>query len=325
MPHPFRFGVQVSALPLDDQQAGGPVASWTRRARRIEDLGYSTLFFPDHFGPQWDPIAGQAAVAAVTETLRVGSLVYDVDFRHPIVFAKAAATLQLLSGGRHEFGLGAGWMQTDYDQAGLAYDRPGVRIARLDEALQIIRSLWARESTTFEGEHYRITEAAQAAPVAPGDAPKVLVGGGGPRLLALAGRQADIVGINPTLHEGRITNQTAADLAPERVREKVDWVREAATAAGRDADAIELNSLVFVVALTDDPKPLREGLAQNTGMTVEQVADCPLFLTGSAGEIVDRLATRREETGISYVTIQGSDLDALERFAADVVAPLAGR
>ncbi|MCZ6464910.1 MAG: TIGR03621 family F420-dependent LLM class oxidoreductase [Proteobacteria bacterium] len=315
MPNPFRFGVQLSSLPPDD---------WADRARRIETLGYSTIFWPDHFGSQWDPVAALAGVAAATSTVRVGSLVYDVDFRHPVVFAKAAATIQLLSGGRHEFGLGAGWMESDYVQAGLTYDRPGIRIERLDEALQIIRSMWTQETTTFSGVHYRVNEVPQAADLPEGAAPVVLVGGGGKRVLTLAGRHADIVGINPTLHEGKVTNQTAADLAPERVREKTEWAREGARAAGRDPDAIEFNSLVFVVALTDDPKPLREGLAGNTGMSVEQVADCPLFLTGSGAEIQDRLQRRREETGISYVCIQGRDPDLLEQFAEQVVAPLRG-
>ena len=115
------------------------------------------------------------------------------------------------------------------------------------------------------------------------------------------------------------------DLAPERVREKISWVREAASKAGRNVDEIELNSLVFLVAFTDDPKGLREGLAQNTGMTPEQVANCPIFLTGSASEICDRLEKQREETGISYIVIQGQNPAIIEQFAESVVAPLSGR
>jgi probable F420-dependent oxidoreductase len=314
MPHPFRFGVQMSQLPAED---------WRERVKRLESQGYSTVFWPDHFGPQWDPVAALAAVAAVTERLNVGSLVYDVDYRHPVVYAKAAATIHLLSGGRHEFGLGAGWMKSDYDQAGLSYDRPGIRISRLEEALQIIRGMWSQESTSFEGTHYRVTEVPKAAPLAEGDAPRILVGGGGPRVLRVAGTYADIVGINPTMHEGRITSTTAADLKPDRVREKVGWVREAAAAAGRDPESTELNALVFVVAMTDDPKPIREGIAKNTGMSVDEVAGCPIFLTGPPSEIRDRLERQRDETGISYVTIQGGNDDTLARFADEVVGPLA--
>lgn len=316
MARPFRFGLQLHDLPRDD---------WRQHARHIEALGYSSIVFPDHFSKQWEPTAGVAAIAAATERLQVGTLVYDVDYRHPVVLAKSAATIHLISGGRHEFGLGAGWMETDYREAGMTYDAPGVRIGRLDEALQIIRSMWANERTSFEGEHYRITEIARAASLHDGERPRILIGGGGRRLLTLAGRHADIVGINPALPEGRVTADTPADSAPERVREKVDWVRAGAEAAGRSFDEIELNSLTFVVAITDDPKPLRESLAQNTGMTVEQVADCPLFLTGSPAELRDRLEKRREQTGISYVVIQGDDLGVIESFADAVVEPLAGR
>lgn len=314
MPHPFRFGVQISALPTN---------GWQASARHIEALGYSTLFVPDHFGTQWDPTTALAAIAAVTERLNVGTLVYDVDYRHPVIFAKAAATLHLISGGRHEFGIGAGWMETDYVEAGIPCDRPGVRIDRLEEAMQIILSMWENERTSFTGKHYTIREIAQAAKLGDGGRPPVLIGGGGKRLLSLAGRYADIVGINPSMTEGRITRATPADSAPERVREKVGWVRAAAERAGRNADEIEFNSLTFVVAINDDVRALRESLAKSSGMTVEQVADCPLFLTGSASEIRDTLQKRREETGISYIVIQGGDEAVLETFAKEILEPLA--
>jgi len=315
MPRPFRFGVQLSRLPAGD---------WEDQLRRIEALGYSTVFWPDHFGTQWEPVAALAAAGAVTERLGVGSLVYDVDYRHPVVLAKAAATIHLLTRGRHEFGIGAGWMESDYVEAGIPYDRPGVRIDRLEEALQIIRSMWTQDKTSFEGRHYTVREIAQAAELPEGRIPRILVGGGGRRVLSLAGRHADIVGVNPRLHEGRVTADTAADLAPDRVRQKVDWIREAAEGAGRRFEDLELNSLVFVVALTEDPKGVREGLARSTGMSPEEVADCPLFLTGSPAEVREGLERRREETGISYVVIQGGG-DTLERFAEAVVEPLAGR
>jgi probable F420-dependent oxidoreductase len=316
MQRPFRFGVQLSSLPAAD---------WAQRLRRIEALGYASVFWPDHFSTQWEPVAALAAAAAATQRLAVGSLVYDVDYRHPVVLAKAAATIHLLSGGRHEFGIGAGWMESDYREAGMPYDRAGLRIERLDEALQVILSMWQNERTSFEGRHYRVRGIAQAAELPKGSRPRILIGGGGRRLLGLAGRYADIVGINPAIPAGRVLPETPADLAPERVREKVGWVREAAAKAGRDPEALEFSSLSFVVAISDDPKPLREALARSSGMSVEQVADAPLFLTGSAGEIRERLLRRREETGISYVVIQGRDEAVLESFAEAVVAPLSGR
>jgi probable F420-dependent oxidoreductase len=276
-----------------------------------------------------DPTAFAAAAAAATTRLKVGTLVYGVDYRHPVVYAKQAATIERLSGGRHEFGIGAGWMESDYRQAGIAYERPGIRIERLAETLAICAGMWAGTSASgeggfsFAGRHFSVQGVPNAidAPVRP----RLLIGGGGRRLLSLAGRHADIVGINPQLPEGRVTAETPADLAPARVREKVGWVREAAEKAGRDPAALELQSLVFVTALTDDPSGLRAALARSSGMSVEQVADCPLFLTGPASEIRDRLETRRAQTGISYVVIQGRDPAVVERFAAEVVAPLAGR
>jgi probable F420-dependent oxidoreductase len=308
MTKPFRFGLQAGTLPAE---------SWRERVQRIEQLGYSTLFVPDHFSTQWDPIAALAAAAAATERLNVGSLVYDVDYRHPVVYAKASATIQLLSGGRHEFGLGAGWMETDYVEAGMPYDRIGVRIERLEEALQIIRAMWTQERTSFEGKHYQIKEIAQAAELP-------LIGGGGRRMLGLAGRCADIVGITAALPEGRVTADTAKDLAPARVREKVEWIRAGIESAGRDPESVELSCLAFMVSLIDDPSGIREMLSNSTGMSLDEIVDCPLFLTGPGSEIQDRLQKLREQTGISYVVIQGTDMEVVEPFAEQVVAPLAG-
>jgi len=313
--HPFRFGVQLATLPPAD---------WAERLRRIEAWGYDSVFWPDHFGPQWEPVAALAAAAAVTTRLKVGSLVYGIDYRHPIVLAKAAATIQLLSGGRHEFGIGAGWMESDYREAGMSYDRAGLRIERLEEAIRIIRDTWRQDKTSFEGRHYRVKDA-QAAVLPRPVPPRILIGGGGPKVLAVAGRHADIVGVNPKVAEGRVTAAAMQDATAERTLEKVRWVREAAAAAGRDPNALEWNALVFVAAVSDDPKPLREMLAKNGGMTLEQVAACPLYLTGTASEIRETLEKRREAFGISYIVIQGHDEKSLASFAEQVAAKLAGR
>jgi probable F420-dependent oxidoreductase len=282
------------------------------------------VFWPDHFGPQWEPVAALAAAAAVTKRLKVGSLVYGVDYRHPIVLAKAAATLQQLSGGRHEFGIGAGWMESDYREAGIAYERAGLRIERLEEAIQIIRGTWTQDKTSFRGRHYTVQDA-QAAVLPRPAPPRILIGGGGPKVLAVAGRHADIVGVNPKVAEGRVTAAAMQNATAERTLEKVRWVREAAAAAGRDPQALEWNALVFVAAVSDDPKPLREALARNAGMTVEAVMGSPLYLTGSAREVRDLLEQRREQLGLSYVVIQGADEKVLATFAEHVVAPLAGK
>ena len=313
---PFRFGIQLSSLPAAD---------WVDRVRRVEALGYSTLFVPDHFSASlWDPTTMLGGVAAVTRTLKVGTLVYGVDYRHPVIYARQAATLHAMSGGRHEFGLGAGWMEDDYRWAGLRYDAPSVRIERLEEALTIIESMWSNKRTTFTGEHYRVDEAPLKIETPGATRPRILIGGGGKKLLAVAGRHADIVGINPRLTEGRITPQTALDITPSSVRQKIDWVHAAAAAAGRDPAALELNALVFAVAITDDPRPIREMVAANTGMDAAQVAQSPLFLIGSGAQIRETLQQRRETTGISYIVIQGQDPAQIEQFGHEVVGLLSG-
>src|SRR5439155_15822832 len=146
---PFRFGIQVSNAPSAE--------AWAALARRAEDLGFSTFFMPDHFGDQLAPIPALMAAADATTEVRVGSLVLDNDFKHPLVLAKEAATIDVLSNGRLELGLGAGWMITDYDDSGIPYDSPGVRVDRFEEAVAVFKGLFAEGPFTFEGKHYRIT------------------------------------------------------------------------------------------------------------------------------------------------------------------------
>jgi len=309
---PFRFGVQLATLPPND---------WAERVRQIERWGYDSILWPDHFFfPEWDPVVALSAVAAVTTRLKTGTLVYGVDYRHPVVLARAAATAHALSGGRVEFGIGAGWTETDYAEAGLRYDAAGTRVERLEEALQVIKGIWTNERTTFSGKSYQVAGAQRAVELS--SLPRILIGGGGKKVLGVAGRHADIVGINPKVAEGKITANAARDGVLERTREKIRWVEEAAGAAGRDFDALELNALVFGTVITDDPKPVREFLGKQAGLSPDDVAASPLYLTGSAREIQDTLQRRREELGFSYVVIQGRDFALLEKFAADVVAPL---
>jgi alkanesulfonate monooxygenase SsuD/methylene tetrahydromethanopterin reductase-like flavin-dependent oxidoreductase (luciferase family) len=195
-----------------------------------------------------------------------------------------------------------------------------VRVDRLEEALHVIKGIWSQERTTFAGAHYRVTGAQRAVELP--SLPKILIGGGGKKVLGVAGRHADIVGINPKVAEGKITASAARDGMLERTREKIRWVQDAATAAGRDFGALELNALVFGTVITDDAKPVRELLAKQSGMSADDVSACPLYLVGSPREIQDTLLKRREELGFSYVVIQGRDFALLERFASEVVAPL---
>src|SRR5437762_10859327 len=151
MAHPrkFRFGVQASNA--------GSAAEWATLARKVEDLGYSSLFLPDHFGEQLAPVPAIMAAADATTDLKVGALVFDNDYKHPVVFAKEIATVDVLSGGRVELGIGAGWMNSDYEQSGIQHDSAKVRVDRMEEGIAIMKGLFADGAFSYEGNHYTIT------------------------------------------------------------------------------------------------------------------------------------------------------------------------
>jgi probable F420-dependent oxidoreductase len=305
----FRFGVQL-AQPF----AG---STWTESARRVEELGYSTLFIPDHFGDQLAPIAALSVAAEATTTLKVGALVFDNDYRHPVTLATEMATLDLLSSGRVELGLGAGWMATDYEQSGIPYDPPKVRVDRFAEGLAVIKGLFAEDPVTFAGEHYNITGLnGLPKPHTPGG-PPVLIGGGGKRVLSIAAREADIVGVNPNLKAGEINAETALDAMAGATDTKVAWVREA---AGDRFDDLELNVLSFAATVTDDTDSFAGFLSELFGAPADEVLEAPTVVAGSVPEIVDRLESRRDRWGFSYYVFQA---DAAETMAP-LVAELAG-
>jgi probable F420-dependent oxidoreductase len=308
---PFRFGVQVSQL--------GEATTWRDQARKLEDLGYSTFFMPDHFGEELAPMPAIAMAAAHTTTLRIGSLVFDNDYKHPAILAKEAATIDLLSGGRLELGIGAGWMRSDYDQLGLPYDPPAVRVDRFEEALHIVKQCFTGERFTYHGEHYRITDYAGRPLPVQRPRPSLLIGGGGRRVLSIAAREADIVGINPNLRAGEIGTDAAQDSLREQTERKVQWIRDA---AGARIDEIEIQVRFFVTAVTADRMKLAEALAPafGTGVTPAEALEAGTALVGSENEIVDQLLRRREEWGLSYVVIGADQVDAF----APIVAKLAG-
>jgi probable F420-dependent oxidoreductase len=307
---PFRFGVQ----------AGGThgASDWRDLARDVEDLGYSTLFVPDHFiDTEMAPMVAISFAAAVTERLRVGMLVLGNDYKHPAVAAKEAATVDLLSDGRLEFGLGAGWMQTDYEALGLAYDSPKVRIERLAEALAVVKGSWGAEPFDYTGPSYTIRAYNGIPKPVQRPHPPILVGGGGPRLLRLAGREADIVGINPNLRAGAITNDAVKTSLADETSQKIAWVREG---AGSRFDDLELQIRYFLAAVTDDARGLAEGLAPSFGISADDALASGVALVGTVDEVCDTLVERRERWGVSYVVVGDDNYPAF----APVVARLAG-
>ena len=307
-PRPFRFGVQASTAPTR--------AAWADLARRVEANGYSVLTVPDHFDGQLAPVPALMAAADATTSLRVGALVWDNDYKHPLVLAKELATMDLLSDGRLEVGLGAGWMRSDYEQSGIPYDTPKVRIDRFVEGIAVIKGAFGAGAFSHAGEHYTIT-GYDGLPKPVQSPPPLLIGGGGRRVLTIAAREADIVGINGTMHAGVIGPDAIASMTAEAVEEKVAIVREA---AGERLGAIEMNVRVFMVNVTDDRAGAIDFLASALSVERSFVEESPFALIGSPAKIAEDLLARRERWGFSYAIVGADDV---ERFAP-VVAALAG-
>jgi probable F420-dependent oxidoreductase len=305
---PFRFGIQAHRAATR--------AEWVELARRVEDLGYSTLGLPDHFDDQLAPVPAMQCAADATSTLRLGALVHDNDYKHPIVLAKELATMDVLSDGRMQIGIGAGWTASDYEQSGITYDPPRVRISRMIEAVAIIRSALSGETFSFAGEHYTITDYTGTPKPIQARMP-LLIGGGGARVLRYAAGEADIVGINATLTSGAIDQSTFASMTAEAVDEKVTVVHDAALAAGR-LDAVEMNVRTFVVVVTDEPDAAMEGIADFTGASKDMIAASPFALVGPPGKLAEDLLARRERWGFSYVILGQHDVESF----APVVAAL---
>jgi len=307
MARPFRFAVQVCGAATG--------AEWRDKARRVEALGFDLLSVADHFGHGLGAVAALTAAAAATTTLRLGSYVVANDFRHPAVLAKEAATLDLLSDGRLELGIGAGWMRAEYEAAGIPFDPPAVRVARLEEAIRLVELLWADGPTTFVGEHYRTTGLDLGPTPIQRPHPPILVGGGGRRLLEVAGRQADIVGLAPAARgDGSLDPTTVTAAATER---KLGWLREA---AGPRFEALELNVFVYAVETTGDERATAERLAAEFELSAPELLASPHALFGSVDGMIATLRKRRDRFGISSITVVEDLMDAI----APVVAELAG-
>jgi probable F420-dependent oxidoreductase len=306
---PFRFGVQFSSA----HDGGG----WRAKARMAEELGYSTVFVPDHLDAQWGPLVAMTIAAEATSTLKVGSLMLANDFRNPVVLAKEIATLDLASAGRVEVGIGAGWRERDYRTAGLRFDSAGERIDRLGESVLIMKELWAEAASYRTGRHFSV-HVRQGLPVPHSSPhPPVIIGGGGEKMLSLAARAADIVGFSPTMAGGRVGNRVLDSTGPEAFTQRVGWVK---AAAGSRWDSLELQVLTIFCRVTEDREASLQAYARASGTTPEALAEAPLALIGNVDQICETVRSRREIWGFSYWVVHEQEM----RDFAPVVSRLTG-
>ena len=294
MTRPFRFSVQVGGLPES-------AASYVETAKAAEDLGYAAFSVPDHLDGQLSPTIALTTVAAATTNLLLQPLVLGNDYRHPAMLAKEAATLDLLSDGRFVMAIGAGWMKDDYERAGMPYDRASVRIQRLDESIAVLKGLFSGEPFSFEGEHYTITEMTGTPAPVNGSIP-FMIAGGAEKILGVAGREADIVGFNPSMAHGVVDERVGPSAMADATDQKVAWVE---AAAGDRFGDIELQTSVFAGAITDDARGMAELMGAALGATPDQVLQSPHALFGTVDECVDTVRSWRERWGISYVSFGG--------------------
>jgi probable F420-dependent oxidoreductase len=318
----FRFAVQSFSA--------SSASEWRDHARRVEALGYSALHLADHIlGPgkviadanhpvqELAAIPAMAMAAAATSTLRVGCRVFCVDYRHPAVLAKEAATLDLLSEGRIEIGLGAGWLRGEYEALNIPFDSAKVRIERLSEVVRFLKAHFSESELEVEGEHVNIHGYTGAPRPVQKPHPPIMIGGGSRRILSLAGREADIVSFNFNNRAGVLGPEGIANSTEEKTQEKLAWVREA---AGPRFDDLEFEIGAYFTMVGEGADAAAKGMAKAFGLTLEEMRRHPHGLFGDVDEICDELERRRALFGINYITIPDNALEAF----APVVAKLTG-
>jgi probable F420-dependent oxidoreductase len=302
---PFRFLADASEVVTGPELAA--------RARRAEQMGYHALVLPDHLLGQLSPTVAMATIAAATSTLRVSAFVTNNDLRHPAVLAQDVASIDILSGGRVDLAIGAGWNRPEYDAIGIGFDPIAVRQARLAEAITVLKGLFTGAPFSFAGEHYTITDCTAAPTPVQRPHPPFFIGGGGRRTLTLAGQQADIVGLAPRI----LANATldTASLTLAATREKIGWVRDA---AGDRFDALEFNIYpsgcpsVITDDLRGEARRVIDKLRARTGveLTEDEVIDSPHLFIGSVDRLVEKFLQLREELGICSILL--GDIGELE-------------
>lgn len=305
---PFRFALTCAG--------GESAAEWTELARRAEDLGYDCLLVTDHVAQGLAPLPALAAAAALTSRIGLGTYVLCNDLRNPVLLAQEAATVDLISGGRFELGLGAGWLGDDYRRTGISFDPGPQRLRRLIEAVDVIDQLLVTGTCKHDGEHYVVEEHGFAPRRTDGTRLPLLLGGARKAALTWAARTADTVSVLPrTTADGALDQ---ADATPESLDRKVAWIRDA---AGERFAGLRLNHVLWECMVMRDPKPVVEAFAGGMGVSPDQVLDNPCLLIGSVDSVAELLHRRRERWGLSTVTVPAAAVTAF----APVVARLSGQ
>jgi probable F420-dependent oxidoreductase len=291
--HKFRFGVTSSGAES--------ATDWKKKVKKIEELGYSTFLVPDHFKEQIATIPALAMAAAYTENLRIGSIVCSNDFRHPIMLAKEVATTDMLSNGRFELGIGAGWMKAEYDAIGIPFDPPGIRVSRFEEAVKVIKAYFQDNSINHVGKYYQIQDGSgldrTPQPVQK-PYPPILIGAGGKRMLSIAAREADIIGITIKV-QANGTGPDPRDITTT-LTQKLAWIK---AEAGKRFDDIELNIQTWAVVITDNREQAASQLTKNFPLPAEMLLNIPYLLVGTKEEIIEQIVNYRELYGISYFSV----------------------
>lgn len=312
MARPFRFAVQSF------NAASG--ADWASKAQRAESLGYSAFHLADHIigpGPALSrtnhPIQGLAAVpamayaAAVTKSIRIGCRVFCVDYRLPVVLAKEAMTIDLLSNGRLELGLGAGWLKDEYEAVGLTMDTPGTRISRLEDVIRAVKAYCVEDELAVNNESVKWNEFQGLPKPVQTPHPPIMIGGGSKRVLTLAGETADIVSFNFNNRQGVIGPDGVQMSTAAETAKKLDWIK---AGAGDRFDQIELEIGAYFTFVTDQPDPIVSMFSQNFGLPEDEMRQHPHALFGGVSAICDELERRREAYGISYITVGEDNIDS---------------
>jgi probable F420-dependent oxidoreductase len=307
---PFRFLAPAPRLGRD-------AAAWAADLRRIEDLGFHAVTVSEHYSQGWsmDALTAMNFALASTQRLHAIPLVLNNDLHHPAMLAKAIATADVLSGGRAAVGLGAGWLSADYQALGVGYDPPATRIGRLAEALEVITAFFAGEPVTYDGRYYHLGGLEALPRLVRDGRPPVLVGGGGRRMLGLAGRLADIASVHARLGRGGFDEQAAQQLSRASIGEKIAVIAAAAADAGRPRPEIQLTCYDVNIAGVQ-VTPVRPSFTDYIRANPASFADSPISLRGAAGKCVDDLVRWRDELGICYWNLGGN---------VDAIAPIVAR